>query len=128
MIHGVRGGLLWQRIKEICDPLMAEPRPAICIVTEGEARSFAEQQQWSEVKQNQMDFLLDYFVPAAIDSPQVLQAYAKIDAFSRTKGFRMGKNDLWIAAVAQVTGAVLVTTDKDFEHLYPNIIQRILVV
>ena len=30
----------------------------------------------------------------------------------------MGKNDLWIAATAHASGAVLVTTDKDFDHLH----------
>jgi tRNA(fMet)-specific endonuclease VapC len=29
----------------------------------------------------------------------------------------MGKNDLWIAATASVTKAILVTSDKDFTHL-----------
>ena len=29
----------------------------------------------------------------------------------------MGKNDLWIAACAKATGATLLTTDKDFDHL-----------
>ncbi len=30
----------------------------------------------------------------------------------------MGKNDLWIAATAHASGAVLVTTDRDFDHLH----------
>jgi predicted nucleic acid-binding protein len=34
----------------------------------------------------------------------------------------MGKNDLWIAATAAVTGATLVTTDRDFEHLSAHFI------
>jgi len=29
----------------------------------------------------------------------------------------MGKNDLWIAATASVTGAGLMTIDGDFDHL-----------
>lgn len=32
----------------------------------------------------------------------------------------MGKNNLWIAACALATGATLLTTDKDFDHLHPN--------
>ncbi len=31
----------------------------------------------------------------------------------------MGKNDLWIAATASVTGVTLMTTDGDFDHLHP---------
>ena len=30
----------------------------------------------------------------------------------------MSKNDLWIAATAHVSGAMLWSTDKDFGHLY----------
>lgn len=29
----------------------------------------------------------------------------------------MSKNDLWIAATAHVTGATVLSTDKDFAHL-----------
>jgi len=29
----------------------------------------------------------------------------------------MGKNDLWIAAVAHILGAKLLTSDADFDHL-----------
>ncbi len=33
----------------------------------------------------------------------------------------MGKrNDLWIAACAAAAGAVLLTADRDFEHLLPK--------
>ncbi len=32
----------------------------------------------------------------------------------------MGKNDLWIAAVANVSQAALMTTDSDFDHLSPS--------
>lgn len=127
LIHGVRGSQVWQKIKMICDPLMVEPRPSICVVSEGELCSFAEQQQWSDIKQSQMEFLLDYFLRASIDSPPVLRAYAKIDSWSRTKGIRMGKNDLWIAATAHVTNAVLVTTDRDFDHLHSIVLHRTLI-
>jgi len=37
----------------------------------------------------------------------------------------MGKNDLWIAATAHVTGATLLTTDKDFDHLDPQFLVRV---
>jgi predicted nucleic acid-binding protein len=59
--------------------------------------------------------------------------YGKIDAYSQGKlkdislpqgmsARNMGKNDLWIAAVAYVLEATLITTDKDFEHLSPALI------
>lgn len=54
--------------------------------------------------------------------------YAQIDAYSQGKlpekplpygmsSRNMGKNDIWIASTAAVTNSVLVTTDKDFQHL-----------
>jgi len=36
----------------------------------------------------------------------------------------MGKNDLWIAATAAVTGATLLTTDRDFDKLAPRFLAR----
>lgn len=36
----------------------------------------------------------------------------------------MGKNDLWIAATAYVTGATLLTTDADFDHLPTELFAR----
>ena len=47
----------------------------------------------------------------------VVETYAEIDNYSKRNGVPMGKNDLWIAATAAVTGARLLTTDKDFDHL-----------
>jgi len=70
-------------------------------------------------KKQQALFLLGYLVRVGIDSPDVLSAYAIIDADSRRSGIKMGKNDLWIAATAHVTGATLLTTDRDFDHLEP---------
>lgn len=29
----------------------------------------------------------------------------------------MGKNDLWIAATARLADGILLTTDRDFDHL-----------
>jgi len=34
-----------------------------------------------------------------------------------TTSRNMGKNDLWIAATAHVSNAILLTTDRDFDHL-----------
>jgi len=53
----------------------------------------------------------------------VIQEYARLDHESRNIGRRMGKNDLWIAAVASVQGAVIVTTDEDFDHLNPAFVK-----
>ncbi len=53
----------------------------------------------------------------------MIDTYARLDHESRKLGRRMGKNDLWIAAVASVQGAVILTTDKDFDHLHPTMVR-----
>ena len=100
LIHGVRGDAVWQGIKGICDPLMYEPKPSVCIVTHGELRSFAEQHEWGDLKRNQMNYLLGYFRVIERITPAVIDAYALIDSYSHQEGVIMGKNDIWIAATA----------------------------
>jgi tRNA(fMet)-specific endonuclease VapC len=57
-------------------------------------------------------------VTVDINDAQVIDAYARIDAQSQKPlGRKMGKNDLWIAATTHVSGATLMTTDADFDHL-----------
>ena len=36
----------------------------------------------------------------------------------------MGKNDLWIAATSSSLGFKLVTTDKDYDHLQHEYLER----
>ena len=71
---------------------------------------------------------LAYHLIYPIRTRTIIDAYAKIDAYSQGKlaskplplnmsARNMGKNDIWIAATAHVTQATLLTTDKDFNHL-----------
>ena len=74
--------------------------------------------------------MLREFPDLPIKDPDILQAYARIDAWSCGKpvaapagvgppkpAVRMSKNDLWIAATAHASGAILLSTDGDYEHL-----------
>jgi len=117
LVHSVRDNDFGRRLKERYDLLMTELRPYVCVVSDGELRSLAEQWAWNEARKTQAEFFLGYFVRVGIGTPDVLNAYARLDADSRKVGVRMGKNDLWIAAAAQVTGTTLLTTDADFDHL-----------
>lgn len=123
LIHLVRGDAVGERIKNLYAPLVADPRPSVCVVSEGEMRSLAYQWGWGRQKLDQMEFLLGYFWRLPIDPPKILEAYAIIDSYSEKNGRSMGKNDVWIAAVAHVTGARLITTDRDFEHLQPDFLK-----
>ena len=61
-----------------------------------------------------MDQLLAQVVWVDINHPDVLNEYGELDHESELIGRKMGKNDLWIAATAKVSGATLLTTDGDF--------------
>jgi predicted nucleic acid-binding protein len=75
-----------------------------------------------------------------LNKDAILNHYAALDTWThgRTLGdtkrpdppkpaMSMKQNDLWIAATAVATGATLVTTDKDFDHLNGLWLERVLV-
>lgn len=127
LVHLIRQDAIGQRIQALYDPLMAAPRPILCIVTAGELRSLAYQFQWGTRKLDQVNFLLNYFKRVSLDHPDIIEAYAVMDAYSESIGRSMGKNDIWIAATAKIMGATVLTTDRDFDHLDPQFITRIWV-
>jgi tRNA(fMet)-specific endonuclease VapC len=100
----------------------------ISIVTMGELLSIAQQNNWGSSKLRQLETLVKAFKTIPIDKRVLLDIYADIDTFSKgkhatkslplgTTARKMGKNDLWIAATANLLNATLITTDNDFEHL-----------
>lgn len=98
--------------------------PLISVVTAGELHSFARQRNWGPRKIHDLERLIDDLVVVPLDYPGVVQAYAEIDAHCVKNGLPRGENDMWIAATANVTGARLLTTDKDFDGLDPRFIRR----
>ena len=98
--------------------------PIISIVSAAELRVLALQNTWGAQKVRMMDSLLAYLLVVPIPYKTIVQAYVEIDDFSRRAGVKMGKNDLWIAAAAQVESAVILTTDKDFTHLPQSFVQH----
>jgi tRNA(fMet)-specific endonuclease VapC len=79
---------------------------------------------WGTAKQEKMEELFGYFTIIPLPFSTIIAAYAEIDDYSRRQGISMGKNDVWIAATAHVTGARLLTTDKDFDHLQSVFLER----
>jgi tRNA(fMet)-specific endonuclease VapC len=100
----------------------------ISAVSVGELLSLAKQRNWSATKYQQLQSFIEQFLIIPIESKDLLEKYAEIDAYSQGKlqgkplpfgvsARNMGKNDLWISATASLIGATLMTTDKDFLHL-----------
>ncbi len=99
----------------------------ISVVTIGEIKAIAFKNSWGNRRISKINETLKKFVVADINTAEILQRYAEIDAFSqgrlnnRKSSFsarNMGKNDIWIAATASVLEADLLTTDNDFDHLH----------
>lgn len=116
----LRAGTLGKYIDATFQPRQAKFKPLVSVVSVGEILSLARQFKWPAQKLAAISMLLDNLVVEDINTPEVLAAYAEIDQASRAGGRSMGKNDVWIAATAKVTGATLLTTDKDFDHLIPG--------
>jgi len=127
LVHFVRGNARGKLIEANYGLKTIAPTPIISCVTAGEMWSLAFQFGWGTQKVEQLAYLLSLFPAIPIDYDAIITAYAVIDAHSRQLGYKMGKNDLWIAATTYTTGAHLLTTDHDFNHLYPSYFSRTLV-
>jgi tRNA(fMet)-specific endonuclease VapC len=101
---------------------------SISIASVGEVLSFALQNNWGHKKLNDVENLISSLKPFPIANRRLLDIYAEIDAYSKSKmdskplpkgqtARKMGKNDLWIAATTHLAQATLITTDADFDHL-----------
>ena len=113
-------------IEETYNPFGVNNNPIISIVTVGEIKSLAKRNYWGIKKTALLDSILNDLIIADINSKDVVEKYAEIDAFSQGKllekpllisALNMGENDLWIAATTEVTQSKLLTTDNDFNHL-----------
>ena len=65
----------------------------------------------------QGELVLSGFSRIIESSPEIAIAYGEIAAELREAGSMIPQNDSWIAAVARVVGAVVVTSDKHFQHV-----------
>lgn len=121
----VRGKALGVFIESMFGLSTAKRRPAISVVTHGEVRVLARRNHWGDAKLTALQDALDNLVTVDVNPTAVIDAYVEIDIYSQQhpNGARnMGKNDLWIAACAKASGAILLTTDKDFDHLNPGLL------
>ena len=125
LVHFIRRDETSRRIDEEYSPFSSTNRVVVSIVSFGEIKSIARQNNWGAKKLQLLDNLLLTVLRADL-TLDIVERYAEIDSFSQglhtgmSSSFtarNMGKNDLWIAATTSILGATLLTTDADFEHL-----------
>lgn len=113
-------------IDENFEPFSDENEAIISIVSVAEIFSLATKHKWGEAKLQIVERLIDDLIVVEVRYQDLINMYIDIDTFSnrsnpkRVKSgsaIRMGKNNLWIAATAVITGSKLITSDKDFDHL-----------
>lgn len=137
LLHYMRESALSVRIDAQYNPLDSTLHDAILsVVSVGEIKALAKINHWGERKLEKLDQLLDELLITDINSEDLIERYAEIDAFSHGKltdrplgmsARNMGKNDLWIAATASVLNASLLTTDFDFNHLHDEFLDLQLI-
>jgi len=114
-----RGAGRW--IESQFDFRSRDETPLISFVTLGELLALAEKWGWGEEKRRKIFELPQSFVMADIRTRSVLERYAELSVRWERAGQRLEQNDLWIAATASAAEAVLLTTDRDFQKLAPEL-------
>jgi tRNA(fMet)-specific endonuclease VapC len=127
LVHYARKSPLYLNIEENENFSADDCLIMISIVTYAEILSFSMQRNWGSEKLKKIEHLLSRLIIIDINNADeiLIKKYAEIDAYSKNKlpdtplgkSIKMGKNDLWIAATANVANAILLTTDSDFDHL-----------
>jgi len=122
----VRDADLTRRLEEDLRLLTGDNNLVISVVSIGEIKSIAKQNNWGEKRVRRLIEILSQFLTADINIEEIIESYSEIDTYSQGKlkgkatnftSRNMGKNDLWIAATASTLNLELITTDKDFDHL-----------
>ncbi|HVA44867.1 MAG TPA: PIN domain-containing protein [Pirellulales bacterium] len=125
LVHLIRGKAVGKAIEAHFGLHGGLNRSIICVVTVGEMYSLARKWNWGQSRLARLQHLLGEVVWVDINRPSVLDAYGELDDLSNRLGRPMGKNDVWIAAVAKLSRMTLLTTDGDFDHLHPGHLIRI---
>ncbi len=119
----LRGKTLGQALMNVHQLGSRPDRPLLSVISVGELMSLAEKWSWGAKKKEALDTQIRQLVLVDVNRSPVVNQYAAIDAFCERAGRPIGQNDMWIAATAAATGAVLLTCDTDFDHLAPNWIE-----
>jgi tRNA(fMet)-specific endonuclease VapC len=98
-------------------------RPLVSVITFGEILGVAKVRKWAARRMQMLHELLAELVEIEL-GPEIVESYSDLVALCRSRNQTMGQqNDMWIAATARATGAVLLTEDLDFNWLHPHFIR-----
>lgn len=136
IIHIIRGKETSKKIIDWMNNLEYQPQQIISVVTKAELISFAFINGWQANKHALLQEFLNGIIYVDINNTDnlLIDNYKFIDAYSKNKvsdnngnfkggsHVKMGKNDIWIAATAKTLNTTLLTSDSDFDHLHPLII------
>ena len=122
VIHLLRMDKTGQAIEAQYSLTTRRESPILCPIVEAEVWGIARYNRWEQRQVEELRDMLRAFVRMDAIHPDIVQAYVELYCEARRAGryqqFR--QNDLWIAAIARVTGAVLYTCNgKDFEWIDP---------
>lgn len=120
LLFWLRGENVCARIDEQFQLTTSGFRPLICEVTLGEIEAVAMSSSWASKRRQDLAGLRKQLVVVDLTDERMYQSYAEYSTLAKNQGLPLfhDKNDLWIAAATQVSGATLLTTDaKAFKPL-----------
>jgi predicted nucleic acid-binding protein len=88
-------------------------RPTICEVTVAEMLAFANSSNWGEMRKERLRQTIHDLLVIPIADARIHQRWADLYSHAKANGLAIqhDHNDIWIAAVAHVTGLKLLSTD-----------------
>ena len=122
LIHWIRQDSTGKHLIEQYHLEQRAERPLLSTVSEGEILGLAKCWNWGETKLAKLNQLFDELVRVEAGLPEVIANYSEIYFEAHRIGRSHGENDLWIAASARATGAVLLTCDSDFRWMSPKLL------
>jgi tRNA(fMet)-specific endonuclease VapC len=107
-------------------------KECISVVNKAEDLSIANRNGWGKSKVLKLNKLFQSITIVDISDDLIIDKYVEIDVFSQKQrgnkkedsAKNMGKNDLWISATCSCLGLKLITTDKDYDHLQNEFLER----
>jgi tRNA(fMet)-specific endonuclease VapC len=123
LVHWVRQDSTGKQLLEEYALDARHERPLLSTIVEGEIRALARLWKWGERKIGQLDEILAELVRVDAGNPAIVEAYAQLHFEDQQGGHGTGQNDLWIAATAKATGAIVLTCDGDFVWMSPRLVR-----